>query len=108
MINTNTIKYLPTINNIVQYGIEEAEQLNKKNKINKKDTALEIIKNTIEILDDNDYKIFLMACYENGTINETIDLVINASKGKLNVNKKINVLLNCLTSVINIIKKKLK
>ena len=104
---SNKIVYLPNINNIIQYGIEQTELISL-HKTDKKTMCMNIIKTTIDNLDNNDNKLFLLACYENGTISDMIDLVISASKGKLNVNKKINLLLGCLSSVINIIKTKLR
>lgn len=107
MSKSNKIVYLPNINNIIQYGIEQTELISL-HKTDKKTMCMNIIKTTIDNLDDNDYKLFLIACYENNTISDMVDLVIDASKGKINVNKKINLLLGCLSSVINIIKTKLK
>ena len=102
---------LPNVNTLIYYAIE----LSEKEKINgkeKKQFALKVIESAINVLpDDTDAlklnKDFLLASYHNGNIADIIDLVIDASKGKLNVNKKIitNIFLKCLYSIWTAISK---
>lgn len=88
------VKYSPTLNSLIQYAIETTEE--NKIKINKKEHAISIIKNIVDAMSPSKHKIFLEECLANNTISDTIDLVIDASKGKINVNKKINVILRYL------------
>ena len=102
---------LPNVNTLIYYAIE----LSEKEKITgkeKKDFALKVIESAINVLpDDTDAlklnKDFLLASYHNGNMADIIDLVIDASKGKLNINKKIitNIFLKCLYSIWTAISK---
>lgn len=99
------ITRLPNVNTLIYYAIE----LSEKEKISgkeKKQFALKVIESAINVLpDDTDAlklnKEFLLTSYHNGNIADIIDLVIDASKGKLNINKKIvtNIFLKCLYSI---------
>ncbi len=96
---------LPNLNTIINYAIElsEKERISGKEK---KQFALKVIQSAIQVLpDDTDAlklnKDFLLASYHNGNMADIIDLVIDASKGKLNINKKIvtNIFLKCLYNI---------
>ena len=96
---------LPNVNTLIHYAIElsEKERISGKDK---KDFALKVIESAIDVLpEDTDAlklnKDFLLASYHNGNMADIIDLVIDASKGRLNVNKKIvtNIFLKCLYSI---------
>ena len=56
MSKSNKIVYIPNINNIIQYGIEQTELISL-HKTDKKTMCMNIIKTTIDNLDDNDYKL---------------------------------------------------
>ena len=85
MIQNKIIK-LPNITNIIQYAIELTEQ-QKLSSQDKKIYALKIIFETIKSLPDSNYSNYLLNTYNNDTISDLIDLVVNSSKGKLQINK---------------------
>jgi hypothetical protein len=107
----HSIISLPNINTLINYAIE----LSEKEKISgkeKRDFALKLIESAIAVLpDDTDAlklnKEFLLTSYHNGNIADIIELVVDASKGKLNINKKIvtNIFLKCLYSILTAINK---
>lgn len=105
MENKNKSIILPTISTLVLHAITITEQV--KPEINKKQYALTIIKTIIDGLPESDNKNFLIDSYLNNNIADTIDIIIDATKGKLEINKMtakrvINNLLKCILSCINI------
>ena len=100
----HSIIHLPNLNTLVNYAIE----LSEKEKISgkeKKQFALKVIESAIDVLpNDTDAlklnKEFLLASYHNGNIADIIDLVVDASKGKIDINKKVNIFLKCLQSCL--------
>jgi len=59
--------------------------------------ALMVIKKLINDLNDSDEKKCLTMLYNNGSIKDTIQMVVDATKGKLNINKVSDVVNNsCL------------
>ncbi len=86
---------LPNITSLIQYAIEATEKTNLTSK-EKKQYALIIIDETIKALPSSKNKIFLQSCLDEGAISDTIDIIIDASKGKLDVNKKVSMFLKCL------------
>ena len=101
----HSIIRLPNVNTIINYAIE----LSEKEKISgkeKKQFALKVIQSAIDVLpDDTDAlklnKDFLLASYHNGNMADIIDLVVDASKGKIDINRKIvtNIFLKCLHNI---------
>jgi hypothetical protein len=96
---------LPNVNTLINYAIE----LSEKEKISgpeKKQFALKVIESAINVLPTETQSLqsnkeFLLVSLNNGSIADIIDLVVDASKGKLNINKKIitNIFLKCLYSI---------
>ena len=86
MIENKIIK-LPNITNIIQYAIELTEQQTKLTSQDKKQYALKIVFETIKSLPHSNYSNYLLNTYNNDTISDLIDLVVNSSKGKLQINK---------------------
>jgi hypothetical protein len=86
-MNQNKLIKLPNITNIIQYAIELTEQQTKLSSQDKKQYALKIILETIKSLPDSSYSNYLLNTYDNNTISDLIDLVVNSSKGKLEINK---------------------
>jgi len=76
---------LPTISTLIVHAITMTEQIEPKQ--NKKQYALNIIKEIIDTLPESDNKNFLIDSYQNNNISDSIDLIIDASKGKLDINK---------------------
>ena len=109
VIETNvkepSIICLPNVNTLINYAIElsEKERISGKEK---KQFALKIIESAINVLPDETdalklNKDFLLASYHNGNMADIIDLVVDASKGKIDINRKIvtNIFLKCLYSI---------
>ena len=48
---------------------------------------MKIIGDLINELDESDEKLFLLKTLDNGGIRDTIELVVDASKGKVNINQ---------------------
>jgi hypothetical protein len=100
-IKLNRTKTLPNITTLIHHAIVITEKQKHITGREKKQFCLDIIHNTIELLPEDDNKTFLTTNYENGNIADLIDLVVDASKGKIDINKKVNLFLKCLLSCIN-------
>lgn len=75
-----------TIISVLQFIIEAIE-LTDLSGPQKKTLALELLASLIEISSlDNEDKMWCAMLIDNGTIGDTIDLVISASRGKLKAN----------------------
>jgi flagellar hook-basal body complex protein FliE len=59
--------------------------------IEQKNLALNLIKQIIDEIKDSQVQLTLLNLYENGSIENLMELVIDASKGKLNINTAIDV-----------------
>lgn len=95
---------LKTLNVIIRYVMEAVEKTPLKGK-DQKDFAMRLIKNLIDntCYSINEKKI-LLNLYENDTISETIEMIVSASKGEMNINKVKTVcscILKCLSSCSN-------
>jgi len=95
--NNKVFRYTPNMETILTYAIEATEKTNLTAK-EKKQYCLKIILETINGLPSGKNKLFLKSVYDEGAFNDMIDIVCDASKGKLNINKKVNLLLKCLLS----------
>ena len=96
-----------SINEIVQVVTESVDNFEISGE-DKKKLSIMLITEFINVLPKNDYKIILLSCLESGIVNDMIDLVIDATKGKLNINKKsvTKILIKYLKCCLNILKKK--
>jgi len=97
-------KQLPNLQSIILLAIETVEYKKIKSH-DKKAAALQIVYNFIDTLPESENKIFLTNCYDNGNIADMIDLVVDASKGKLKINESlikrgVAVILKCLLGFI--------
>ena len=81
-------KQLPNLQSIILLAIEAVEHKKIKSH-DKKASALQIVYNIIDTLPEGENKEFLFNCYDNGNIADMIDLVIDASKGKLKINESL-------------------
>ena len=75
-----------TLTIIIKYTMEAIEKTPVKGK-QQLDFALRIIGDLIKELPDSDEKLFLIQTHKNGGIKDTIELVVAASKGELNINQ---------------------
>ena len=60
-----------------------------------KDLALKLIKNLIIDVPDKEDEDTLLKLLNDGTISNIIDIIIDATKGKLNINKTIKIASSC-------------
>ncbi len=97
MSTNKSIHYVPNIETLLTYAIEATEKTNLTSK-QKKQYCLKIILETIEQLPSSKNKLFLKSVYDEGGYADMIDIVVDASKSKLNINKKINLFLKCILS----------
>ena len=101
-----------TIHLIIKYAIEELDNSELKG-AEKKEVALKLIKEIIKDLSEGDDEKKLLTMLEDGTVSNLIDLIIDATKGKINVNvirdASIGCISMCLLNVFSRLKnKKLK
>jgi len=87
---------------IVQCCLEVVELSNKKGP-EKKNLVICLIEKLLEVteLDNDDYS-FCKDLIKNGTLSDTIDLVISASRGSLNLNNTIETTSGCCYSFYKI------
>lgn len=80
---------LETIHIILKEVIELVENYTSVSGNEKKETVIIIIKEiSDDLIDDGKEKEILMEFIDKKVLNNTIDLIISASKGELNINKK--------------------
>ena len=92
-----------TLTIIIKYTMEVIETTPVKGKA-QMDLALRIIGDLINELPENDEKKFLLKTLNNGGIKDTIELIVDVSKGKVNINKIANTAgENCLGPCIEYI-----
>ena len=95
--NSKVFRYSPNMESILTYAIEATEKTNLTSR-EKKQYALKMIDETIKALPSGKNKMFLQSCLDEGVFSDMIDVICDASKGKININKKINLFLKCLLS----------
>jgi hypothetical protein len=95
----------PTINNLLKVIIENIDKFDI-NGDNKKEVAIDILKDYLIVIPPSAYKEALSGAIDNNIISEIIDLVILASKNKLQINKKSfkKLFINCLKCILHISK----
>ena len=95
----------PSINTILKVIIENIETIDIKNG-DKKEIAIDILKDYLVVIPPSSYKEALRGAIDNDIISEIIDLVVMASKNQLKINKKTfkKLFLNCLKFVLHISK----
>jgi hypothetical protein len=88
-----------TIHLIIKYVIEELDGSPLKG-AEKKEMGLKLIKElVIDLAEGEDEKI-LLNMINDGTVGNLIDLIIDATKGKINVNAIATVGISCMTSCL--------
>lgn len=93
-----------TIAILIKYVMEAVEDTPLKG-AEQKDYALRLIRSLVVELADDEDKEYLLIAIDSGSISTTIDLVVAATKGELNVNMVVESAatscLPCITSVIS-------
>ena len=88
-----------TIHLIIKYVMELIEQTPKKG-VEQKELALKVIRELFKDLTEGEDEIVLLKLLEDGSISNLIDLVVDATNGKINVNNVIETSLQCTTTCI--------
>ena len=85
-----------TLHIVIKYIIEEVEMMPVKG-IFQKQLALRLINELINNLsDDNPDKQILRSLYDSESISNTIELVVSASKGQININHVESCVCSCI------------
>ena len=88
-----------TLHLILKYVMEEVETTPVKG-AEQKEFALKLIKELIIDLTDKEDEETLLKLFNDGTISNMIDLIIDATKGRLNVNTSVTVATGCINTCI--------
>lgn len=90
-----------TLPKIIQFVMEAIEDTPTKGPA-QKDFALKVIGALIDELHESDEKKLLQETFKSGGIEGTIDLVVSATKGELNINQAVDVAVNsCICPFFN-------
>ena len=93
----STINICPnTLHLILKYVMEEVESTPVKG-IQQKEFAIKLIRELIKDLTDKEHEETLLKLLDNGTISNIIELIVDASNGKLNINTTMKVAKGCFT-----------
>ena len=87
--------HLNNIHLLIKYVMETIEETELKG-IDQKKIALAIIQDIISEIKNEDEKKILLELLHNNTISNIIDLIVDATKGKINVNNISLVAGNCI------------
>lgn len=90
-----------TIHLIIKYVIEELDNSELKG-TEKKEIALKLIKEIIKDLTEGEDEKKLLTMLEDGTVSNLIDLIIDATKGKINVNMIAGTSISCIAKCVPI------
>ena len=88
-----------TIHLVIKYVMELVEETPLKG-IEQKEISLKILRELFIDLTDGDDEKILLQLLDDGTIGNMIDLIIDATRGKINVNTAIVTSVSCLSTCI--------
>ena len=88
-----------TIHLIIKYVMEEIEDTPYKG-VEQKELALKLIRALIVDITENEDEKVLLKLLDDGTIGNMIDLIVDATRGKLNINNVVQVGSGCLNSCL--------
>ena len=92
---------------IIKYTMELIEDTPLKGQA-QKDFALKLLRDVFKEATDGDEEKALLSLLNNGAIGNMIDLIIDATKGKLNVNSLVKVSQSCFTACLPYVLKHIK
>ena len=93
---------------IIKFTMEAVEDTPKKGS-EQKDYALRLIRALVVDLASDDEKDFLLTAIDSGSVGDTIDLIVQATQGELNINSVVEVATtSCLPCCLTILTKKAK
>ncbi len=88
-----------TLHLVIKYVMELVEETPLKGN-EQKELGLQLIKAIIVDLTDGEDEKVLLKLLEDGTIGNMIDLIVDATRGRLDVNSAVNVTTGCLNRCI--------
>tara|TARA_R110002012_G_scaffold189083_1_gene356268 strand:+ start:140 stop:667 length:528 start_codon:yes stop_codon:yes gene_type:complete len=88
-----------TIHLVIKYVMELVEETPLKG-IEQKELSLKVLKELFKDLTEGDDEIILLKLIDDGTIGNMIDLIVDATHGKLNVNALIETSSSCILTCI--------
>ena len=88
-----------TIHLIIKYVMETVEKTSIKG-TEQKDLALRLIRALIVDLTDKEDEKILLKLLDDGTISNMIDLIVDATRGKLNINRVVTVSSKLISSCV--------
>ena len=88
-----------TLHLILKYVMEEIEKTPLKG-TEQKEITLKIIRALVIDLTENEDEKVLLQLLDDGTISNMIDLIVDATRGRLNINSLVNVASGCFTNCI--------
>ena len=94
-----------TIHLIIKYVMETVEKTPIKG-TEQKDLALRLIRALIVDLTDKEDEKILLKLLDDGTISNMIDLIVDATRGKLNINRVVTVSSKLISSCVPYLCKK--
>ena len=93
---------------IIKFTMEAVEDTPKKGS-EQKDYAIRLIRALVVDLASDDEKDFLLTAIDSGSVGDTIDLIVQATQGELNVNSVVEVATtSCLPCCLTLLAKKNK
>ena len=94
-----------TIHLIIKYVMETVEKTTIKG-TEQKDLALRLIRALIVDLTDKEDEKILLKLLDDGTISNMIDLIVDATRGRLNINRVVTVSSKLISSCVPYLCKK--
>lgn len=93
---------------IIKFTMEAVEDTPKKGS-EQKDYAIRLIRALVVDLASDDEKDFLLTAIDSGSVGDTIDLIVQATQGEININSVVEVAAtSCLPCCLTILSKKTK
>ena len=96
-----------TIHLVIKYIMELVEETPIKG-VEQKEFALKVMRELFKDLTEGEDELVLLKLLDDGSISNIIDLVVDATNGKLNVNTVIETSVGCLTTCLPYLTRKSK
>ena len=88
-----------TIHLLIKYVMEQIEETQIKG-LEQKELGIKLIRHLIIDLTENEDEKVLLQLLDDGTVGNLIDLISDATKGKLNINTIVDVSRGCINSCL--------
>lgn len=88
-----------TIHLLIKYVMEQIEETQIKG-LEQKEVGLKLIRQLIIDLTENEDEKVLLQLLDDGTVGNLIDLISDATKGKLNINTIVDASTGCINSCL--------